>query len=384
MIHVRRPANAAIAHAQCDVAAASVGSVDDKYAMNKEKQKTVASVGSALLIHAGALGDFVMSLRIVSSLRAHGARHIAVLGRPGVASIAMPGGCVDEVIDIETGGFHALFSADLPLPARAQETLRRQDLVVNTLCDRGRTAAARLRAAGVRRVIEIETSPRPDWTGHVSEQWLTDLRVAGLTEAPAEVRIIPDDEHRKGARRFLNAQLGGDVGQKAVLAPGSGSLRKCWGIDSFVSLSRRLQALGYHTVFLLGPVEQEMFRDEQVARLEENAPVLRGLALSMTAGVLAEARVFVGNDSGVAHLAAALGTPTVAVFGPTNPKTWRPWGPRVAVAAGPRPGDWPKIESVLEAVRQVVDPATAGNCDTAVGCLYSEPNLGGMTRHVGD
>lgn len=63
---------------------------------------------------------------------------------------------------------------------------------------------------------------------------------------------------------------------------------------------------------------------------------------------LAAARLYLGNDSGVSHLAAAVGCPTVAVFGPTEPRVWAPRGARVKVLKG---DPWPHVAPVMDAVR---------------------------------
>ena len=87
-----------------------------------------------------------------------------------------------------------------------------------------------------------------------------------------------------------------------------------------------------------------------------------GLALEELAGVLASASLYLGNDSGVTHLAAAVGAPTIAVFGPTDPVIWAPVGPRVITWGGatveqgifgetPR---WPGVEEVVSAARRLV------------------------------
>jgi len=78
------------------------------------------------------------------------------------------------------------------------------------------------------------------------------------------------------------------------------------------------------------------------------------LPLRTLAGVLARCSVYVGNDSGVSHLAAAVGAPTVAIFGPTDPRVWGPRGPRVQTVGGPDAGglDAVTVEDVLGAVHE--------------------------------
>jgi ADP-heptose:LPS heptosyltransferase len=75
---------------------------------------------------------------------------------------------------------------------------------------------------------------------------------------------------------------------------------------------------------------------------------------------MASADLYVGNDAGTTHLAAALGTPTIAIFGPSDPQVWQPLGTHVAVVASPQPGTsitMVSVESVLKAVNRSLLPA---------------------------
>jgi heptosyltransferase-3 len=117
-----------------------------------------------------------------------------------------------------------------------------------------------------------------------------------------------------------------------VLAPGSGGRAKCWPRERWLALAARLGA-GPPPAVVVGPTEVE--RDDP-RRWRWPVPV--GFVVDRTAtglaAELAAARAFVGNDSGTTHLAAMLGTPTVALFGPTDPSVWAPVGPHVRVLRG--------------------------------------------------
>ena len=86
-------------------------------------------------------------------------------------------------------------------------------------------------------------------------------------------------------------------------------------------------------VFILGEVELDRWPAERVEDLRRRFPVLVSPRIEVLSGVLAAARAYLGNDSGPSHLAAALGTPTLALFGPTNPRQFAPVGPKVSVLA---------------------------------------------------
>lgn len=149
----------------------------------------------------------------------------------------------------------------------------------------------------------------------VARQWLAQAGLDGRW---------PDDGWLAPPRAF-----GGDGG--VVLAPGSGGRAKCWPSPRWLELAALLGARPIMVV--VGPVEIE--RDDP-RRWPWPVPVtfVVGRRVADLAADLAAAAAFVGNDSGTTHLAAAVGTPTVALFGPTEPLVWAPAGPHVRVLRG--------------------------------------------------
>ena len=129
--------------------------------------------------------------------------------------------------------------------------------------------------------------------------------------------------------------------------PGSGSPDKCWPVPRFATvlewLSRRVPA-----VVLWGPAEEArregLDRFLPPNRLSPATPV-------ELAEALAGARLYIGNDSGPGHLAAAVGTPTISLFGPTDPSLWRPLGSRSTVIKAP--GSSMESLTVEEVLRSV-------------------------------
>jgi ADP-heptose:LPS heptosyltransferase len=119
----------------------------------------------------------------------------------------------------------------------------------------------------------------------------------------------------------------------AVIHPFSGSARKNWPLDRFRELAAQLPL---PVRWCAGPEEAL----EPAARFEN---------LYELACWLASARVYIGNDSGITHLAAAVGTPVVAIFGATDPAVWAPRGDRVSVVGGGSLNEI-TLDEVLEAV----------------------------------
>ena len=141
-----------------------------------------------------------------------------------------------------------------------------------------------------------------------------------------EPRVTVSAESKEGARRIL-ADHGVDLGGKIVmLAPGSTNSRaKRWLPENFARLNDRIQNELYAPVVLLGS-EGDREVAQLVTDLSTTKPIdLAGATdITLAAAILAEADVLVSNDMGLAHLAPAVGTKTIVIFGPTNPVTTRP------------------------------------------------------------
>jgi len=116
-----------------------------------------------------------------------------------------------------------------------------------------------------------------------------------------------------------------------VIHPGSGGVHKCWRLDNFLSVARILAKEGVEVVFLFGPAEMERFSESAIAEIRAAGKLLTNLSLTEVFGVLGCSRGYIGNDSGITHLAAAVGIRTVAVFGPTDPAIYGPIGPAVTI-----------------------------------------------------
>jgi len=167
---------------------------------------------------------------------------------------------------------------------------------------------------------------------------------------PAGLRVSPDLSAWAG--EWLAERLPEAAGPVAV-HPGSGGRRKCWAPEHFAHL---MGALGRPVVLLEGPADAAPCARTAALAGPGAAPArAAGLSVAQTAALLSRCRLYVGNDSGVSHLGAGLGVSTVAVFGPTDPRTWRPLGRRVVSCGGN--GAWPDPALVLDACRRLLQPA---------------------------
>ena len=135
-----------------------------------------------------------------------------------------------------------------------------------------------------------------------------------------------------------------------MVHPGSGGRVKAWPMERWFELVRRLRERGRRVVPVLGEVELDWYAEHVERWRGEGAVVCRDLRALCE--VLDGAGRFVGHDAGPTHLAAQIGVPTLALFGPTDPRVWSPRGPAVKVLAPPTPREmaWLEVEEVVRGV----------------------------------
>jgi ADP-heptose:LPS heptosyltransferase len=263
----------------------------------------------ALLIRSGALGDFVLTLPLLRALRAAG-RRVCLLTRASYADLVRGSGLVDEVADLESAGLHRLGRDP---PPRLRGWLQGAELYCFGTGQADALAPA-ARACGATRVRALEA--RPVAPPHVSVRMVRD---AGLTPSPDLLRDPPLARSGRGEGVLW-------------LHPGSGSPAKNAPLERFVALAQEWPG---RVVVSLGEAERSELARYRAAFGRE-VEIAHDLELDeLRERIEREARAFAGNDSGPAHLAAALGVPTLAIFVSTDPAIWRPVGPQVQTATDP-------------------------------------------------
>lgn len=174
---------------------------------------------------------------------------------------------------------------------------------------------------------------------HTVESNLDSLRALGYEPSSEDMRVIlvPGT----GAEAHVNALLsehGLAPGRFIHIHPASRWLFKCWPAEKFAALCDLLSAQGWPLVLTSAPDSKEkaMVKEIVARRAVTSAPTLDlsgQLSLKELAALTARARLFVGVDSAPMHIAAAMGTPTVAIFGPSGDREWGPWNVAHRIAA---------------------------------------------------
>ena len=161
-------------------------------------------------------------------------------------------------------------------------------------------------------------APRAEGRRHTVENTMRLFRGLGLATDPAPpLYYAPQVQAAAWVREHVTGE------DYAVIHPGARMSTKRWASQNFAAIARRLAGSGLRPVVAAGPGEEGVAAE--TARHLPAGSVVPGLTIPRLAELIRRAKLYVGNDSGPMHLAAAVGTPTVAVWGSSDSIRWRPW-----------------------------------------------------------
>lgn len=273
------------------------------------------------------IGDAVMALPVIDNLvRAHPDSQIEVWCGRHTSAVFARHPRVDDIIDMPD--VPAL--RDVPSLISSLRSSSNDSFFV---LDRSRLIAAACRLSGVRVSGSVRTEP--DGSVHEIDRYLDTLRQAGI---PIDVRTpsLPSCADCDGVHQSLIQDLGGTfvtLHPGGAQNPGASMLSKRWPAENWRSVVDWLQARSIPAVLTGSPEERELCSSIAAGT---TARVAAGrLSLIESAGLAASGLAFAGPDTGLAHLVAATGTPTIAIFGPTNPAQYGPRGDNVTILAAP-------------------------------------------------
>ena len=297
-------------------------------------QKT-PNVQSVLTIHQGALGDFILALPILETLRTvlPQAKSV-IMGYPRILELVEERFYAEKILSIDQRGMATFFVRDGSLDIPLSQFFKTFDLVVVFGKDGEGTLIGNLRKVCQGRLLHIHSFPTWDEKVHLIDHLLRQIAQYGLPVSSSNPKLHLKQSDRDWAEDFWKDQglTGEERSRVIILHPGSGSRKKVWPIERFLELASDFQKFfGSKLLIVLGPAEglevQKAFE-----RMGPDRPVLaKDLSLLQLASVMEGSWFFIGNDSGISHMAAALGIPTIAIFGPTDPRVWSPRGERVCV-----------------------------------------------------
>jgi hypothetical protein len=301
-----------------------------------------------VILQPGAIGDCVLTLPLAEFMKdCLGLGGVDILGHTEYIGILPGRTCVDGIRSVDSIDLHRLFAETKAFDLADRDALinvfANYAWIVTFLGELGSNFEQNLiftaNCSHSAEVITLSMKPSREFSGHITDFYIQQFTAqSGLSLGPWRSQgaksLIKATEADVNRGRELLKEIGLDYsGKLVVIQPGSGGLDKCWHVDNFVAVAKGLRSKGMKVIFLLGPAEAEQFSDATIKNITGAAKCLSGLSLAEVLGLLSCADVFLGNDSGITHLAAALGVRTLAVFGPTNPDVYRPIGPAVTVFA---------------------------------------------------
>jgi heptosyltransferase-2 len=235
----------------------------------------------------------------------------------------------DRITDLEDWDIYRLFSRHPRVPTRLATYLRSFEAILAYLPTPDERFATHLRQHCPGYVVIWPPQP-PDGT-HVTDHLLQPVRdFQPQLDYDPTPKVYLTAEALKAAAQFWDAARLPDDGVIA-LHPGSGGAHKLWPLRGWQQVMTWIAQQGIPCLIIGGPAEQE-----RIAWLLHHTnlppwPYVRQMPLPHLAALMARCRVVVSHDSGVTHLAAAVGTTTLALFGPTNPLVWGPRSSRACV-----------------------------------------------------
>jgi heptosyltransferase III len=275
-----------------------------------------------LVIRGGAVGDTIVTLPALGALRqAFPKATIELLGNPQRAILTQHPRYVNRVIDLERWDLYRLFSQHPTLSEALRTFLSAFELILSYFPAPDEIFAANLRCYCQGEVLTWRPHP-PAWS-HITDHLLQPVTRFIHQPCNACPRVYPDPTASEAAAQFWHTA---GLPRQGVIAfhPGSGGAAKLWPMSGWQQVMAWADQQGLPGLLISGPAEQA--RDTQFWHTADLPPWPRahGLPLPHLAAILTRCQVLVGHDSGVTHLAAAVGTTTLALFGPTDPFVWGP------------------------------------------------------------
>lgn len=269
-----------------------------------------------VVMRGGAIGDFLLTLPVIAALKLHfPGVPLEILGYPPIASLAMAGGLADQVRSVESPTLAGFFTSGAALDPGWCHFFSETDLFVSFLHDPNRIFECQVKR--VSKGLFIRGPHRPDESVniHATNVFLKALESIGIHNSdPVPHLHIP-----------VSTEFKWMSGDWIAMHPGSGGAQKNWPHEKWIQLIERVvDETKWRILLVGGEAEAERLKDISGSFSNERITPALQLPLPQLAQMLFLCRLFLGHDSGISHLAAAVGLPGLALWGPTNPNIWRP------------------------------------------------------------
>ena len=282
-----------------------------------------------LVIRGGAIGDFILTLPAIAALRRQFPQaHLEVRGYPHIAQLAVAGGLADRVQPIEARGLAGFFALGGTLEPDLVDYFSEFDLVISYLYDPGEIFKNNICRCLVGQFIVGAHRPDEAERLHATKVYLKPLERLAIFDADPVPRLFLNSQLLGAAKRSKD----GSTLNQLTLHPGSGSEKKNWPEAKWAGLIQQVMATTNWGMLLVGgEAEGERLRRLAALLPPARCAIVQGLPLVELAQRIQSCAAFVGHDSGITHLAAAVGLPCVVLWADTLEEVWRPQGEPLVV-----------------------------------------------------
>lgn len=280
-----------------------------------------------LVIHQGALGDLILSFPALVSLKNERKASVALLCPSELGKMAHELNIVEAYFPLESARFATLFCESMT--PFVKTFIGDYDTIILFSFSEAIEHYVKHNHPG--KVYRIDPRPPVDEEIHIVPYLMRQLQTKRLLISPNIFCSFTSEATSISSGPDGNLPCQERV---VVIHPGAGSATKRWPLENLVQVARiiRSEKLG-EVVFMVGPAESDLVSILK-SRSEDGFRVCEVSDLLYLMGLVRRARCLIGHDSGVTHLSAFIGTPTVAIFGPSNPKRWAPLGRATKILRG--------------------------------------------------
>ena len=281
-----------------------------------------------LVIRGGAIGDFILTLPAIRLLRENFPdAQLEILGYEHIVALAHGRFYADAIRSIEYSAMAGFFVPNSVLAPDLAEYFAGFQQIVSYLFDPDRIFEQNVRRCGVENFLACFR--KIDGGEHAARRWARPLEELDLILSVPAARLYPAEADRAFAREFQLADA------TIAIHPGSGSASKNWPLENWLWLIGRLLGKGEASILVVGGEADQAQISTLRAAFPDRVRFAENLTLVNLAAVLEQCAFFVGHDSGISHIAAAVGTRCLLLFGPSDPAVWAPGNSNVRVLRAP-------------------------------------------------
>ena len=303
--------------------------------------------GKILIIRGGAIGDFILTLPAIAALRRQFPdAHLEVLGYPHIIQLAEAGGLVDRVQSIEARALAGFFARSGALADDLVDYFSEFDIILSYLYDPDDIFKTNIARCSTAQFVVGPYRPNESEGVHATKVYLRPLERFAIFDADhvPQLKVRTD-------KSMPNSQSAPTL----ALHPGSGSEKKNWPEGKWADLVQHLIHETNSNLLLIGGEAE----GERLQRLAAALPIGRtrvaqSLPLTDLARLIQQCSAFIGHDSGISHLAAALGLPGIVLWGNTLEEIWRPPQNQVVVLKHPAGLKMISVSQVMEKLKVVL------------------------------